>query len=117
MARQIKIDQIAGLMKEEIQHVVEATALSWTKQVKEETPVDEGTLRNAWQTNIGQLKAEITNNEEYAEPVIYGNNLPPSWGGRYRTRKGTQPGFPERIAKEIAVNEVPRFVEAFRRKN
>lgn len=117
MARQIKIDQIAGLMKEEIQHVVEATALSWTKQVKEETPVDTGRLRSAWQTNIGQLKAEITNNMEYAEPVIYGNNLPDSWGGRYQTRQGTQPGFPERIAKEITTNEVPRFVEAFRRQN
>ena len=117
MARQIKIDQIAGLMKEEIQHVVEATASSWTKQVKEETPEDTGTLKNAWELKIGKLEAEITNRMEYAEPVIYGNNLPPSWGGRYRTRTGTQPGFPERIANEIAVNEVPRFVEAFRRKN
>ena len=117
MARQIKIKDIANLMEEEIQEVVKLTAISWTQQVKEETPVDEGTLRNAWQTNIGQLKAEITNNEEYAEPVIYGNNLPPSWGGQYRTRQGTQPGFPERIAKEIATREVPKFISAFRRRN
>tara|TARA_R100000231_G_scaffold33212_2_gene29107 strand:+ start:3486 stop:3839 length:354 start_codon:yes stop_codon:yes gene_type:complete len=117
MARQIKIDQIAGLMKEEIQHVVEATALSWTQKVKLETPVDTNRLRSAWQTNISELKAEITNNTEYAEPVIYGNNLPNSWGGRYRTRQGTQPGFPDRIAKEITVNEVPSFIAAFRRRN
>ncbi len=99
MARQIKIDQIAGLMKEEIQHVVEATALSWTKQVKEETPEDTGTLKNAWELKIGKLEAEITNRMEYAEPVIYGNNLPPSWGGNTEHEKARRPGFPERIAK------------------
>ena len=117
MARQIKIKDIANLMEEELQEVVKLTAISWTQQVKEETPVDTGRLRSAWQTNISELKAEITNNTEYAEPVIYGNNLPKSWGGRYRTRQGTQPGFPDRIAKEITTNEVPRFVEAFRRQN
>ena len=117
MARQIRIDQIEDLMEEEIQEVVKLTALSWTKQVKEQTPVDTGRLRNAWQTNIGKLEAEITNNVEYAEPVLYGNNLPASWQGKYRTRQGTQPGFPDLIGKEIATNEVPSFIAAFRRRN
>ncbi len=118
MARQIRIDQIADLMEEEIQEVVKLTAISWTQQVKEQTPVAEtGTLRNAWQTNIGKLQAEITNNVEYAEPVLYGNNLPASWQGKYRTRQGTIPGFPDLIGKEIATNEVPKFIAAFRRRN
>jgi len=118
MARQIKIDQIADLMQEEIQEVVRLTALSWERQVKDQTPVDTSTLRNAWQTQIGKFQAEITNNMEYAEPVLYGNNLPPSWGGIYRTRhKGTIPGFPDLIGKEVATNEVPRFIAAFRRRN
>ena len=117
MARQIRIDQIADLMEEEIQEVVKLTATSWIKQVKEETPEDTGTLKNAWELKIGKLEAEITNRMEYAEPVIYGNNLPPSWGGKYKTRKNTQPGFPDRIAKEITVNEVPSFIAAFRRRN
>jgi len=152
MARQIRIDQIAGLMEEEIQQVVKLTALSWTKQVKEQTPVFSlsnysqseldsmpmffavggktvplkkallehgtgGTLRGAWQTRIGKFQAEITNNMEYAEPVLYGNNLPPGWGGKYRTRQGTVPGFPDLIGKEIAAKEVPQFIRAFRRRN
>ena len=117
MARDIKIDQIADLMEEEIQEVVKLTATSWIKQVKEETPEDTGTLQNAWELEIGQLEAKIINRMEYAEPVIYGNNLPPSWGGEYRTLKNTQPGFPDRIAKEITVNEVPSFIAAFRRRN
>ena len=117
MARDIKITDIAGLMEEEIAHVVEATALAWTKEVKEQTPFDTGRLRSAWQTNIGKFRAEITNNVEYAEPVLYGNNLPPSWQGEYKTRQGTVPGFPDLIGKEIATKRVPKFIEAFRRRN
>ena len=71
MARQIRIDQIADLMGEEVQEVVKLTALSWAGQVKEQTPVDTGRLRNAWQTKIDKLQAEITNNMEYAEPVLW----------------------------------------------
>lgn len=151
MARQIRIDQIADLMEEEIEEVVRLTAIEWTKEVKEQTPVFEkytldeinsmpefykvpgqakaiplkesaanhvgGDLRNAWQTQIGKRQAKIINNMEYAEPVLYGNNLPPSWRGQYRTRQGTVPGFPDLIGKEIATTRVPQFIAAFRRRN
>jgi len=129
MAREIKIKDIAGLMEDEVEHVVRATALEWTAAVKEQTPVrvvlssdppsykGGGDLRNAWQTQIGKFQATITNNMEYAEPVLYGNNLPPSWQGSYRTRQGTIPGFPDLLGKEIATKRVPKFIEAFRRRN
>ena len=143
MARNIKLTDIAGLMREEIQEVVKLTALEWTKEVKEQTPVFSldnysaaelaampsffrdsllkrgtgGRLRESWQTNIGKLRATITNNMKYAEPVLYGKNLPPSWGGQYRTRQNTIPGFPDLIGKEIATNRVPLFIARFRRRN
>jgi len=152
MARDIKITDIADLMEEEIEEVVRLTALEWTKEVKEQTPVfsldtytqeeldsmpmyfkvqgktvplkkallERGTggkLREAWQTDIGKFKATITNDMEYAEPVLYGNNLPPSWKGEYRTTQGTVPGFPDLIGKEIATTRVPQFIAAFRRRN
>lgn len=143
MARNIKLTDIAGLMREEIQEVVRLTALEWTKEVKEQTPVfsldtytqeeldalpeffrksllergSGGRLREAWQTNIGNLRATITNNLRYAEPVVYGKNLPPSWGGQYRTRQNTIPGFPDLIGKDISTNRVPKFIAAFRRRN
>ncbi len=117
MAREIKITDIADLMEEEVEEVVKLTALEWTEQVKAQTPVDTGRLRNAWQTDIGKFQATIANNMEYAEPVLYGNNLPPSWGEEYRTRQGTVPGFPDLIGKEIATNRVPKFIAAFRRRN
>ena len=60
-----------------------------------------GELREAWQTEIKKFRGTIINNKPYAEPVCYGTNLPPSWGGRYRTRQNTKAGFPELIAKEL----------------
>ena len=60
-----------------------------------------GELREAWQTDIKRFRGTIINNKPYAEPVCYGTNLPPSWGGLYRTRQYTTPGFPELIAKEL----------------
>ena len=60
-----------------------------------------GQLRESWQTKIGKFQGEVFTNVEYAEPVAYGTNLPPSWGGQYRTRQNTIKGYPELIAKQL----------------
>ncbi len=60
-----------------------------------------GRLREAWQSDVQGFTGQVTNNMEYAEPVCYGSNLPPGWGGKYRTRQGTVPGFPDLIGKEL----------------
>ena len=101
MTRQIRLDQIDDVMKEAVEDLVKATTLEWTRRVKKATPVDTGDLRNAWQTEIKPLQGNIINNLAYAEPVCFGVNLPPSWGGRYRTRQKTVAGFPELIGKEL----------------
>jgi len=110
MARQIRLDQIDDVMREAVEDLVKATTLEWTKRVKKATPVrvvfegeqkGGGQLRAAWQTDIKPLQGTVTNNLPYAEPVCFGVNLPPSWGGTYRTRQKTVPGFPELIGKEL----------------
>ena len=109
MARQIKIDQIDDLMAEAVHELVQKTTLQWTALAKKATPVGEtGNLRNDWKTNIGKFKGTIINRMEYAEPVIYGTALPPSWQGRYRTRKQTIKGFPELQAKQLTVGFIPK---------
>ena len=111
MARQIKIEQIDDLMKEAVQELVQKTTLQWTTLAKKATPVGEtGNLRNGWKTNIRKFKGSISNNVEYAEPVIYGtpSSLPPSWQGRYRTRQNTIKGFPELQAKQLTVGYIPK---------
>ena len=60
-----------------------------------------GQLRESWQTKIGKFQGEVFTNVEYAEPVCFGINLPPSWRGQYRTRQNTVAGFPELIGKEL----------------
>tara|TARA_R100000149_G_C5863029_1_gene128455 strand:+ start:479 stop:832 length:354 start_codon:yes stop_codon:yes gene_type:complete len=108
MVRQIKIDQIDDLMAEAVQNLVRKTTLQWTTLAKKATPVDTGNLRNDWKTNIEKFKGTIINRMEYAEPVIYGTALPPSWKGRYRTRKQTIKGFPELQAKQLTIGYIPK---------
>ena len=111
MARQIKIEQIDDLMKEVVQELVQKTTLRWTELSIKATPVGEtGNLRNDWKTDIDKrkLRGTIVNRMEYAEPVIYGTSLPPSWQGRYRTRKNTIKGFPELQAKQLTTQYIPQ---------
>ncbi len=109
MVRQIKIDQIDDLMADAVQNLIQKTTLQWTALAKKATPVGEtGNLRNGWKTDIQKFKGTIINNVEYAEPVIYGTSLPPSWKGKYRTRKQTIKGFPELQAKQLTTNYIPQ---------
>ena len=109
MARQIRVDEIDDFFEELVVDLVQATTLEWTKRVKKATPVDTGRLRAAWQTKIEKFKGEVTNNVVYSEPVCFGVNLPPSWGGKYRTRQNTVAGFPELIGKELEAYILRQF--------
>ena len=71
-----------------------------------------GQLRESWQTKIGKFQGEVFTNVEYAEPVAYGTNLPPSWGGQYRTRQNTIKGYPELVAKQLEQYIVNEFRKA-----
>jgi len=116
MTRRIKLDQIDDVMKECVEDLVAATTLEWTKRVKKATPVDTGRLRAAWQTQIKPLEGTIINNLAYSEPVCFGVNLPPSWGGVYRTRQNTQAGFPELIGKELEQFVAKQYAKLLRGK-
>ena len=103
MTRKISITEIPDVMEDAVVFLVAATTLEWTARVKKATPVrvvykgepkGGGQLRNAWQTDIKKFSGTVSNNLPYAEPVCFGEGLPPSWGGQYRTRQNTQAGFP-----------------------
>jgi len=79
-----------------------------------------GRLRNSWQSEVPRPgdknpAGTVLNNVEYAEPVIYGTALPPSWKGQFRTRQGTVPGFPDLIAKELKSWAEGEFQKILRR--
>ena len=102
MTRRIRIDQSPDVMEAAVIDLVAATTLEWTRRVKKATPVVTGRLRNSWQTEIKKSSGTIINNLPYAEPVCYGENLPPSWKKQFRTRQQTQKGFPEIIGKSFS---------------
>ena len=108
MARQIRLDQIDDVMGEAVQKLVAKVTLDWTRRAKKATPQDTGNLFRGWQTDIQKFKGTIINPVVYAEPVIYGTNLPPSWQGRWRTSRGPIKGFPELQAKQLTQQYIPQ---------
>ena len=101
MAREINLTDIGDHFGEKVQKTVRKATFKAEKDIKEFTPVDTGNLRNSFQVQIEPFIGEVFTNVEYAEPVAYGTNLPPSWGGQYRTRQQTIKGYPELVAKQL----------------
>ena len=101
MAREIRLSGIGDHFEKQVIITVRTATFKAEKDIKEFTPVDTGNLRNSFNSKVESFIGEVFTNVEYAEPVAYGTNLPPSWGGRYRTRQNTIKGYPELIAKQL----------------
>ena len=58
-------------------------------------------------TNYRKEKAgnpySIINNLPYAEAVTYGTNLPPSWGGTFKTRQDKRAGWPDPQVRAVSI--------------
>ena len=103
MAREIRLSGIGEHFEDKVIRTVKKATLLWEERVKKATPVDTGNLKGSWQNDIKPFVGEVFTDVEYAEPVAYGTSLPPSWGGKYRTRPETNTikGYPELIAKQL----------------
>ena len=101
MAREIRLSGIGEHFEDKVIRTVKKATLEWEAKVKQATPVDTGNLRGSWQNDIQPFVGEVFTDVEYAEPVAYGTSLPPSWGGRFKTRQQTIKGYPELIAKQL----------------
>ena len=112
MAREINLTSISDHFGEKVQKTVRKATFKAEKDIKEFTPVDTGNLRNSFQREVKPYIGEVFTNVEYAEPVAYGTNLPPSWGGQYRTRQQTIKGYPELVAKQLEQYIVNEFRKA-----
>ena len=132
MARQIKLSQIGDYVKGQYEELLRDAVLETDKRVKLASPVETGRLRVSWQVgennanstpapegkyssgittpsriNYSQEKLgnvySVHNNLPYAEPVLTGENLPPSWKGTWRSREGQieQNYIPYMVAKDM----------------
>ena len=81
------------------------------------TPVDTGVLIGRWQKTMdSSSQGRVFNNLDYAAPVITGEDLPPSWGGKFRTRQGTKQNYHESILEEVMREDVPKIISDVRRR-
>ena len=85
------------------------------------TPVDTGVLIGNWQMTMDNPKqGRVFNNLVYAEPVITGENVPPSWkkakGSDFRTKQGTKQNYHESILEEVMREDVPKIISDVRRR-
>ncbi len=124
--------------EKELDQLMRVLVLEADSLVKEGTPVDTGRLAASWQIgqndtsgapkppgkyqNAGPAKGSnyqvgkekvgntyyVHNNLPYAEPVVFGTSLPPSWGGKYRSgnkKRGEAPkqkvGWIDLIEKDL----------------
>ena len=132
MARQIKLSQIGDYVEGQYEKLLRVAVFETDRRVKEASPVDTGRLRVSWQIgensasggtkpegqyssgitppsriNYGQEKLgnvySVHNNLPYAEPVLTGKNLPPSWNGIWRSKDNQiqQNYIPYMVAKDI----------------
>ena len=132
MAREIKLSQIGDYIEGQYEKLLRVAVFETDRRVKEASPVDTGRLRASWQigensasggikpegeyaigitppsrVNYGKEKLgnvySIHNNLPYAEPVLTGRNLPPSWNGTWRSKGNQiqQNYIPHVIAKDM----------------
>ena len=110
MTRQIRLDAIHDeKFYKDVVKVVKSATLLWEEKTVRFTPEVSGNLKRSWNSDIKPFLGVVSTNVEYAEPVAFGTNLPPSWQGQYRTTKSTIKGYPELIAKQIQAHIQDKF--------
>jgi len=112
MAREIRLTGIGDHFEQKVINTVRKATFKAEKEIKFFTPIDTGRLIGSWERDIKPFIGVVFTDVEYAEPVAYGTNLPPSWGGQYRTTKQTIKGYPEMIAKQLEQYIVDEFRKA-----
>ena len=85
----LNLGQIGNFAEDETEVLVKFGAKRLLQKLKsEKVPVREGTMRTAWfKRPVSNLEIDLINKLEYAEPVTFGTNLPPSWRNGYQLTK------------------------------
>jgi hypothetical protein len=69
MITTINVNNVKAMFKEEAQKKLTDIGLQALRDVKLNTPVDTGALRNAWALDVRDLEFELKNPTEYANHV------------------------------------------------
>ncbi len=112
--RTLKIMAVAGYAEDKTKELVREAAIMFRNRVVELSPVGEingGTFKSNWQPPVyvdKGLTARVVNiTQNYGEAITFGENMPPSWQGRFRARYGLPKGWPILLAGKDVQNAIP----------
>ena len=122
--RKIPITGVAGYTEAKTKELVREVAIKYRNRVVELSPVGEkdgGTFRSNWQPPVfsdNGFTARIVNiTENYGEAITFGENMPPSWKNKFRSRVGLVKDWPIELAAKDVQNAVPSIWDRIVRKS
>ena len=122
--RTLKIMAVAGYAEDKTKELVREAAVMFRNRVVDLSPVGEvngGTFKSNWQPPVfvdKGLTARIVNNtQNYGEAITFGENMPPSWQGKFRSRYGLPKGWPVLLAAKDVENAIPSMWNRIVRKS
>ena len=101
--KKIRLDGIGNYAEDVIEQVVDFGAVNLLGKLKgQNVPIREGIMRNTWKIRkVSNLESDLINNLEYAEPVTFGTNLPPTWKNGYQLSKSDNTPVPKDWANRL----------------
>lgn len=112
--RVLQITQVGDYIEGKTEELVREVAVKFRNRVVELSPVGEvhgGTFKSNWQPPVYAdkgLTARIVNiTQNYGEAITFGENMPPSWQNRFRSRYGLPKGWPTLLAGKDVQNAIP----------
>ena len=107
--KKLRLDGIGNYAEDVIEEVVDFGAANLLTKLKgQDVPIREGIMRNRWKPRkVSNLESDLINNLEYAEPVTFGTNLPPTWKNGYQLTTADKTPIPKEWAS-IAIEKTKR---------
>ena len=101
--KKLRLDGIGNYAEDVIEEVVDFGAANLLTKLKgQDVPIREGIMRNRWKIRkVSNLESDLINNLEYAEPVTFGTNLPPTWKNGYQLSEADGTPIPKDWAKRF----------------
>ena len=110
----ITLPQLSGYCEAKVQDLVRESSIKLRDKLIEYSPTGEvngGTFKSNWQPPVYRdkgLTGSIVNiTQNYGEAITFGENMPPSWDGEFRSRFGLMAGWPEKLAGKDTRDMIP----------
>ena len=85
--KKLRLDEIGNYAEDVIEQAVDFAAANLFQRLRDKSnvPIRDGIMRTRWKIRkVSNLESDLINNLEYAEPVTFGTNLPPTWKNGYQ---------------------------------